>query len=164
MNVTYIWSRSRGDLNTLSNIYLPFEVPVIRPNVSGILPSDVPNRVLTWGIFQLPFKLTLSPVVDVHSGLPYSDVDALQNYVGVPNGLRFPIYFSLDAKIYREFPLHLPFMERSTKRKIRFGVYSLNLTGRQNPHDVYSNVASPLFEQYAGFDKRIDGLVIDVVD
>jgi hypothetical protein len=164
LNVTYIWSRSRGDLNTLSNIYLPFEVPVIRPNVSGILPSDVPNRVLTWGIFQLPFKLTLSPVVDVHSGLPYSDVDALQNYVGVPNGLRFPIYFSLDARIYREFPLHLPFMERSAKRKIRFGVYSLNLTGRQNPHDVYSNVASPLFGQFAGLGKRIDGLVIDVVD
>jgi hypothetical protein len=164
LNVTYIWSRSRGDLNSLSNAYMPFEEPVIRPNVSGTLPSDVPNRVVTWGLFQLPFKLTLSPVVDVHSGLPYSDVDVLQNYVGVPNGLRFPTYFSLDARIYREFPLHLPFMESSSKRKIRFGVYTLNLTGRQNPHDVYSNVASPLFGQFAGLDKRINGLVIDVVD
>jgi hypothetical protein len=164
LNVTYIWSRSRGDLNTLSNIYMPFEEPVIRPNVSGILPSDVPNRVVTWGLFQLPFKLTLSPVVDVRSGLPYSDVDALQNYVGVPNSLRFPTYFALDARIYREFPLHLPFMENSSKRKIRFGVYTLNLTGRQNPHDVYNNVASPLFGRFAGLDKRIDGLVIDVVD
>jgi hypothetical protein len=164
LNVTYMWSRSRGDLNTLSNTYMPFEEPVIRPNVSGILPSDVPNRILAWGVFQLPFKLTLSPVVDVRSGLPYSNVDVLQNYVGVPNGLRFPTYFSLDARIYREFPLRLPFMERSTKRKIRFGVYTLNLTNRQNPHEVYSNVASPLFGQFAGLDKRIDGLVIDVVD
>jgi len=87
-----------------------------------------------------------------------------KNYVGVPNGLRFPIYFALDARIYREFPLHLPFMERSAKRKIRFGVYSLNLTNRQNARDVYSSIVSPRFGQFAGFDRRVDGLVIDLVD
>jgi hypothetical protein len=164
LNVSYIWSRSRGDLNTLSDTYMPFEQPVIRPNVSAILPSDVPNRLVTWGVFDLPFKLTLSPVVDVRTGLPYSDVDVLQNYVGVANSLRFPTYFSLDAKIYREFPLHLPFMERSTKRKIRFGVYSLNLTNHRNPLDIYNNVTSPLFGRFAGFQHRIDGLVIDLVN
>jgi hypothetical protein len=137
---------------------------VIRPNVAGNLPSDVPNRLVTSGLFELPFKLTLSPVVDVRTGLPYSDVDVLQNYAGVPSGLRFPTYFSLDGKIYREFPLHLPFMERSTKRKIRFGVHSLNLTNRQNAHEVYNNIAAPRFGQFACFDRRIDGLVIDVVD
>src|SRR6266853_93474 len=163
-NVTYIWSRSRGDLNTLSDTYMPFEQPVIRPNVSGVLSSDVPNRVVSWGIFQLPWKLTLTPVVDVHSGLPYSNIDALQNYVGVPNSLRFPIFFSLDARIYREFPLHLPFMRRSTKGKIRLGVYTLNLTNHQNPHDVFSNIASPLFGQFAGFQHRIDGIVIDIIN
>jgi hypothetical protein len=164
LNVTYIWSRSRGDLNTLSDTYEPFEDPVIRPNVSGVLPSDVPNRLLTWGLFELPCKLTLSPVVDVRSGLPYSNVDVLQNYVSAPNGLRFPTYFSLDAKIYREFPLRLPFMERSTKRKIRFGVYTINVTNHGNAHDVYSNVASPQFGKFAGFQHRIDGLVIDLVN
>jgi hypothetical protein len=164
LNVTYTWSRSRGDLNTLSDTYMPFEQPVIRPDVSGVLPSDVPNRLVTWGLFELPFKLTLSPVVDVRTGLPYSDVDVLQNYVGVPNGLRFPTYFSLDARIYREFPLRLPFMERSTKRKIRFGVYTLNMTNHQNAHDVYSNVTSPLFGRFVGFQHRIDGLVIDFVN
>jgi hypothetical protein len=164
LNVSYIWSYSRGDLNTLSDTFMPFEQPVIRPNVAGILPSDVPNRLVTSGLFELPFKLTLSPVIDVRTGLPYSDVDVLQNYVGVPNGLRFPTYFSLDARIYREFPLHLPFMERSKKRKIRFGVYSLNLTNRQNAHDVYNNIAAPQFGKFAGFDRRVDGLVIDVVD
>ena len=164
LNVSYIWSRSRGDLNTLSDTFMPFEAPVIRPNVNGILPSDAPNRLVTSGLFQLPFKLTVSPVLDVRTGLPYSDVDTLQNYVGVPNGLRFPNYLSLDGRIYREFPLHLPFMKASTKRKIRFGVYSLNLTGRRNAHDIYNNITAPLFGQFAGFDKRIDGLVIDVVD
>ena len=164
LNVSYVWSRSRGDLNTLADTFMPFEQPVIRPNESGVLPSDVPNRLVTWGLFELPLKLTLSPVVDVRTGLPYSNVDVLQNYVGVPNSLRFPTYFSLDARIYREFPLRLPFMERSPKRKIRFGVYTINLTNRQNPHDVFSNAASPLFGQFAGFQHRIDGLVIDLVD
>jgi hypothetical protein len=164
LNVSYVWSRSRGDLNMLSDTYMPFEQPVIRPNVSGVLPSDVPHRLVTWGLFDLPFKLTLSPVVDVRTGLPYSNVDVLQNYVGAANSQRFPTFFSLDAKIYREFALHLPFMERSTKRKIRFGVYSLNLTNHRNPLDIYNNVASPLFGQFAGFQHRIDGLVIDVVN
>lgn len=164
LNFTYIWSRSRGDLNTLSDTFMPFEAPVIRPNVAGILPSDAPNRLVTSGLFQLPFKLTLSPVVDVRTGLPYSNIDTLQNYVGVPNGLRFPTYFSLDGRIYREFPLRLPFMKRSTKRKFRFGVYSLNLTNRRNAHDIYNNITAPRFGQFAGFDRRIDGLVIDVVD
>jgi hypothetical protein len=164
LNVSYTWSRARGDLNTLADTLVPFEQPVIRPNVSGILPSDVPNRLLTWGIFDLPWKLKLSPVVDVHTGLPYSKVDVLQNYVGVPNSLRFPTFFSLDARIYREFPLAMPFVGRSAKRKLRLGLYSLNLTNRRNPHDIYNNVASPLFGQFAGFYRRIDGLVIEIVN
>src|SRR5262249_6134414 len=64
-NLSYIWSRARGDLNTVSSIFLPFEQPVIRPNFSGILPADVPNRLVGWGIFHLPWSLTVSPVVDV---------------------------------------------------------------------------------------------------
>jgi hypothetical protein len=164
LNVSYVWSRSRGDLNTLAQTYMPFEEPVIRPNASGILPSDVPHRVVTWGIFSLPWKLTFSPVVDVRTGLPYSNVDVLQNYVGVPNSQRFPTFFSLDGKIYREFPLQLPFMEKSKKIKIRLGVYTNNLTNHRNPHDVFSNVGSPMFGQFAGFQRRIDGFVIDFVD
>ena len=164
LNISYVWSRSRGDLNTLSDTYMPFEAPVIRPNISGILPADVPKRVVTWGVFHLPWKLTLSPVVDIRTGLPYSNLDALQNYVGVPNSLRFPTFFSLDARIYREFPLRLPFMERSSKRKIRLGVYTVNLTNHRNPLDVYSNVQSPFFGQFTGFQHRVDGIVIDIVD
>jgi hypothetical protein len=164
LNVSYVWSRARGDLNALSDAFVPFEQPVIRPNLSGVLSSDVPHRLVSWGIFDLPWKLTLSPVVDVHTGLPYSNVDVLQNYVGAPNSLRFPTFFSLDARIYREFPLHLPFVGRSANRKIRLGLYSLNLTNHLNPHDIYNNVASPLFGQFAGYHRRIDGLVIEIND
>ena len=54
LSMSYTWSRARGDLNTLSDTFTPFETPVIRPNVSGIRPSDVTYRVLASGLVRLP--------------------------------------------------------------------------------------------------------------
>ena len=164
INVSYIWSRSRGDLNSLSNVYIPFAAPVIRPNVYGILPSDIPNRVVGWGIFALPWKLTFSPLVDVHSGFPYSPIDVQQQYVGTPNGKRFPEYFSLDMKLYRIF--RVPFLgNRGGKvHHVRLGVYTLNVTNHGNFNAVYNNVTSPNFGQFVGFLYRHEGAVIDFVD
>jgi hypothetical protein len=164
INVSYIWSRARGDLNSLSNIYIPFAAPVIRPDVYGILSSDIPNRVVGWGIFALPWKLTFSPLVDVHSGFPYSPIDVEQQYVGTPNGKRFPEYFSLDLKLYRQF--RVPFLgNRGGKvHHVRLGVYTLNVTNHGNFNAVYNNVASPNFGQFVGFLYRHEGAVIDFVD
>jgi len=163
MSLSYTWSRGRGDLNPLSDILVPFQVPVIRPNATGILSSDVPHRVVGSGFFRLPWKIVISPVADVHSGLPFSNVDVLQNYVGVPNDERFPIYFSLDVRLYREFAFHIPRTDRSKIHKVRLGVYSTDLTDRQNPHDIYTNVPSPIFGQFAGLQRRYTGLVLDLV-
>jgi hypothetical protein len=165
-NVSYSWSRARGDLNTLSDTFIPFQIPVIRPNAYSVQPSDIPNRLLAWGFVHLPiWGLVFSPVADLHSGYPYSNVDDFQNYVGVPNSLRFPTYFSLDVKLYRDFPLHIPFKEHPAGkvRKIRLGVYSLDVTGRMNPHDVFNNVAvaAPFFTgEFDGFQRRFTGLAI----
>jgi hypothetical protein len=164
VNASYIWSRSRGDLNSLSNVYIPFAAPVIRPDVYGILPSDVPNRVIAWGIFALPWKLTFSPLVDIHSGYPYSPIDVQQEYVGTPNGQRFAEYFSLDLKLYREF--RMPFLKGKNGKAhhIRLGIYSLNVTNHGNFNAVYNNVTSPNFGHFAGFLYRHEGTIIDFVD
>ena len=163
MNVSYIWSRTRGDLNTLSDIYIPFEQPVIRPNVSGITASDVPNRLVAWGILQLPWGLVLGPAIDLHTGFNYSSVDELQNYVGEPDGRRYPTFFSLDCKVYRDFHMPLPFVGHGKSHKIRLGLYSLNLTNHGNFNAVYNNVSSPFFGQFAGFDRRVNGFLLSVV-
>ena len=164
VNGSYIWSRTRGDLNSLSNVFIPFAAPVIRPNVYGILPSDIPNRLVAWGIFALPWKLTFSPLVDLHSGYPYSAIDVKQQYVGVPNGQRFDQFFSLDLKLYREF--RVPFLgNRSGKvHHMRLGVYTLNVTNHMNFNAVYNNVTSPNFGNFAGFLYRHEGAIIDFVD
>ncbi len=166
INASYVWSRTRGDLNNLSAVLIPFEQPVIRPNVYGILPYDVPNRVVTWGIISLPKSFKFSPIVDVHSGYPYSNIDTLQNYVGTPNGQRFAEFFTLDVKIYRQF--RIPFLGtehgKGKGHHVRLGFYSLNVTNHGNFNAVYNNVAAPNFGQFVGFLDRREGAVIDFVD
>ena len=164
LNISYAWSRARGDLNTLSDTFLPVQAPVIRQNIFGVQPSDVPNRVLAWGYVALPKKFIFSPVADLHTGFPYSNVDVQQNYVGVPNSLRFPVYFSLDVKLSREFTVHLPFKENAKRKKISIGVFSLDVTNRLNPHDVFNNVTAtaPLFGQFDGFQRRLTGVIINL--
>ena len=166
VNVSYIWSRTRGNLNNLSSVLIPFAQPVIRPNVYGILPYDVPNRVVTWGIVSLPRGFKFSPIADIHTGYPYSNLDTLQNYVGTPNGQRFNSFFTLDVKLYREF--RIPFLGsehgKGKAHHVRLGVYSLNITNHGNFNAVYNNVAAPNFGQFAGFQDRREGAVIDFID
>ena len=164
LNISYAWSRARGDLNTLSDTFLPVQEPVIRPNAYGIRPSDVPNRVITWGYITLPKKFVFSPVADLHSGFPYSNVNVDQNYVGAPNGLRFPVYFSLDVKLSREFSVHMPFRENAKRRKISIGIFSQDVTNRLNPHDVFNTFTSPLFGVFDGFQRRLTGLDINLTE
>jgi hypothetical protein len=164
VNASYIWSRNRGDLNNLSDVMIPFLAPVIRPNVYGILPSDVPQRVVTWGVFSLPKKFTLSPILDVHTGYPYSNVDVLQDYVGTPNGQRFATYLSLDVKIYRVFQVPFLGVKSGKIHHIRLGFYALNVTNHGNFNAVYNNVTAPNFGQFVGFLDRRDGAVIDFID
>jgi hypothetical protein len=166
IDVSYIRSRTRGDLNNLSAVLIPFEQPVIRSNGYGILPYDVPNRLVTWGIFSLPKNLKFSPIADLHSGYPYSNIDTLQNYVGTPNGQRFASFFTLDVKVYRQF--RIPFLGsdhgKGKGHHVRLGFYSLNVTNHGNFNAVYNNVTAPNFGQFAGFLDRREGAVIDFVD
>jgi hypothetical protein len=161
---SYIWSHARGDLNNLSSVMIPFAAPVFRPNVYGILASDIPNRLITWGIFALPWKITFSPLVDVHSGFPYSSVDVTQQYVATPNGQRFPTFFSLDLKAYRTF--RIPFWKGKNGKDhhFRLGAYSLNVTNHGNFNAVYNNVASPDYGKFVGLLYRHEGMTLDFVD
>jgi hypothetical protein len=164
LSASYIWSHARGDLNNLPNVMIPFAAPVIRPDVYGILSSDIPNRVIAWGIFAIPWKMTFSPLVDIHTGFPYSPVDVMQQYVGTPNGRRFPEFFSLDLKAYRSF--RIPFLKGKGGRghHFRLGAYSLNLTNHGNYSTVYNNVASPNFGKFVGFLYRHEGMTLDFVN
>ena len=160
-SVSYVNSRGRGNLNTLNQIYVPFEQPVIRPDAYAYLPSDVPNRLITWGRMPTHFwGIEASPVVDWHSGFPYSLLNEYQGYVGFPNSERFPRFFSLDLKLGKEFRLPLPWVKNHV---LRGSLTVFNLTNHSNPRDVYSNIASPSFNHFVGLQHRFYDTSVDIL-
>jgi hypothetical protein len=68
------------------------------------------------------------------------------------------------VKLMREFTVHMPFKENAKRRKINIGVFSQDVTNRLNPHDVFSNVTSPLFGRFDGFQRRLTGLDINLTE
>ena len=160
VNASYVRSRTIGDLNSLANLYVPFENPIIRPDAYTNLAADVPDRMVTWGIIHLPKKLVFAPVFDLHTGFPWSKVDALQNYVGEPNSNRFPTYFSFDFKVWKVIPLPhwLPF---GGGFKLRWGVAVFNTSNALDPLAVYNNVTSPNFGHFVGYQHRVYQINVD---
>ena len=142
-------------------MFVPFEQPVIRPNDYADLPSNVPDRLVTWGVFKIPWKITASPVIDWHTGFPYSAVDVLENYVGQPDSLRFPTLFSLDLKLSKD--LRVPFLPWVKNHRLRGALGIYNITNNLNPRDVYNNTASPYFGHFAGPQHRLFDTFLDVV-
>ncbi len=157
---SYVHSQARGDLNTLTPLFVPFQEPVIRPNFFGYLPADIPNRFVAWGTFKLPWEFTLGPVYDIHSGFPYSYVDALQNYVGTPNSHRYPTFASFDLRVNKDFTLQR-WIAKNHRFRIGFFVY--NLFNRQNPRDVYNNITSPNFNHFVGILHRSYNASFDIL-
>ncbi len=161
INISYVNSQARGNLNSMASVYVPYEEPVIHPNLFGTLPTNVPDRVVAWGSFKLPKRFIVSPVLDWHSGFPYSIFDDLQNYVGPPNSRRFPTFLSLDTNVSKDF--RISFIPWLNKHTLRGSVRVFNVTNHGNFRDVYNTVTSPSFGTYAGLEHRFYDLSLDVL-
>ncbi len=140
LNASYVRSKAYGDLNDFNQFFGNYANPVINPDERGRLPWDAPNRFLAWGQFKAPFKLTIIPVFDLHTGFAYSIIDEMREFVGPRDSERFPRFASLDAQVTR--PIRLPFTEK-VKARIGFSVF--NLLNRFNPRDVQSDIDSDRF-------------------
>jgi hypothetical protein len=144
LNASYVRSKAYGDLNDFNQFFGNNAVAVIEPNARARLPFDAPNRFLFWGLFEAPFKLTLSPVLDVHTGFPYSDIDQSREFVGPRDSLRFPAFNSFDLQISR--PISLPIPHKEVKARVGFSVF--NVFNHFNPRDVQNDIDS---YRYGGF-------------
>ena len=141
--VSYVRSRSRGDLNDFNSYFGDLGSPIIRPNQYSNLEFDVPNRLVAWGKVSLPRRSSISPIVEWRSGFPFSVRDEKQDFVGVRNSdlTRFPEFFSLDLELAKEFQL-------TKKYGVRLSVLGFNLTNHFNPRDVHSNIADRQFREF----------------
>jgi len=133
--VSYVRSVAKGELNDFSGLFGGFDVPLVQPGGTSVLPADAPNRVLAWGTFNLPRRIVVSPVVDWHDGFPYSKVNSRYLYDGEPNSDRFPAFMSVDLIVYKTFT--------AKKRNADVGFQLFNATNHFNPRDVYPVVGDP---------------------
>src|SRR5712671_2194577 len=140
LNVSYVRSKATGDLNDFNQFFGSNPQAVIRANARGPASFDAPNRFLAWGEFSAPWKVTLMPVLDIHTGFPYSLLNEAREFVGPRNDHRFRGFNSFDVQAYRQF--RLPFT-RERKVKVGFGVF--NLFNHANPRDVQNDLDSPRF-------------------
>jgi len=142
LNTSFVHSRAFGDLNDFNQFFGNDPQAVIQPNQRGRLAFDAPNRVLASGEIAVPWKLTLAPVLDIHSGFPYSQINQYREFVGPRNDLRFPRFVSTDAQIWRE--IHLP----RTDKHARIGFGAFNVFNHPNYRDVQADIDSARYGEY----------------
>lgn len=141
LNASYVHSKAFGNLNDFNQFFGNDPVAVINPAEQGRLPFDAPNRFLAWGEWAAPFKFMVLPVLDVHTGFPYSLIDQTRGFVGPRDSERFPRFASLDLQVTR--PITIPIGSERLKARVGFSVF--NLLNRSNPRDVQSDIDSARF-------------------
>jgi hypothetical protein len=144
LNASYVRSKATGNLNDFNQFFGNDPQAVIQPDERGRLSFDAPNRFLAWGEFMAPWKLTLMPVFDIHTGFPYSVVNQTRDFVGPRNDQRFRGFNSLDIQVLKE--LRLPFRGKEHKLKVGLGVF--NVFNHFNPRDVQNDLDSPRFGDF----------------
>ena len=141
--LSYVRSRSRGNLNDFNSYFGDLGWPIIRPNQYSNLAFDLPNRLLAWGKISLPRRASISPIFEWRSGFPFSVRDEKQDYVGIRNSdsTHFPRFLSLDVELAKEFQV-------TKKYGMRLSLLGFNLTNHFNPRDVRSNLADRQFGEF----------------
>lgn len=146
LNASYVFARSRGDLNTADIFFGNTPALVVRPNEYGRLSFDAPHRFLIYGQFDVSKKrdIRIAPLFEIHSGFPFSAVNERLDYVGTRNEAgRFPTYMTLDIQVTKGF--QLPFFK---DKRARIGIVVFNVTNHFNPRDVQMNLTSPNYGQF----------------
>jgi len=142
LNASYVHSKAFGDLNDFNQFFGNTQQVVIQPDQRARLPFDAPNRFLFWGDFAVPYRITLSPVIDVHTGFPYSVENQERQYIGPRNAQRFPAFASVDLQVQKT--IKLPLIDKHAQ--VGFSVF--NLLNHFNPREVQNDIDSYRFGSY----------------
>ncbi len=138
--ISYVTSSAEGHLNDFSLVASDMPAPVLRGNQRAALRHDVPNRVVIWGTFHLPWELIVSPSIEWRNGFPWSSLDVYRDYATTGNDRQFPDYLSPDVQVTKGF--------RLAGIPLRAGVLVTNFIFRANPRDVIATVDSPRFGEF----------------
>jgi hypothetical protein len=141
--IDYTYSRARS--NKIFDYSL--EDFVLTPQASGPLTWDVPHRVISRGAMETGiWKLLFSYFAEYHTGFPFSTLNSQYELAGVPNGFRYPSYFSLNIGAEKRFPF------RGYQWALRLS--AINATGHKNYNSAINNVDAPNFLMFSGGQHR----------
>jgi hypothetical protein len=138
------YTRSSARSNSVVDANL--DSPVFSRQASGKLTWDAPNRLIAFGSLPLVKRFDFAYSLEWRDGYPFSLFDGQQQLVGEPNSRRLPSVFLLNAHLERRFRL------AGYQWSLRAGFN--NLTDRENPTGVNSNVDSPEFLTFGGVQHR----------
>jgi len=135
INLSYVRSVARSDLNALTSFYDAVLWPVVGENGYGPARTDVPHRLLVRGRSRPVQNWLVVGTLDWRSGVPYSEVNDTLDFVGARNDRRFPTYVRVDAGLEHRFTFG--------KYRPWIGVRVDNALSSFLPSDVQANVTSP---------------------
>jgi hypothetical protein len=142
----YDWSSARGDLNALTSFFDTVMAPVVGDNEYAALGVDVPHRLFVRGrILPTPRWLLLA-VADWRTGVPYSTVNEMLDFVAPRNDRRFPRYARLEFGVEHRAELF--------GWKPWVGVRVTNAFNAFLPSDVQASTNSPHFGRFYNSEDR----------
>ncbi|MBM3772397.1 MAG: hypothetical protein FJW27_14165 [Acidimicrobiia bacterium] len=146
VNVTYVRSRSRASTNAFTHYFDAVRWPIVAENAYAPSRADVPHRLLVRSrVLPTPTWLLVA-VVDWRTGLPYSTVNEMLDFVGPRQARRFPQYVRTELGIEHRVRI----------RTLRpwVGIRVDNAIHAWLPSDVQANVTSPLFGTFYNSEYR----------
>jgi len=138
--VSYVRSQAVGELNEFAAMFQAMDAPLIQPGGRARTSNDARNRLLTWGTFNLPYRIVVSPVTEWRSGFPFSALTSRYMYAGAPQKQSFPAFMATDIVTYKTVTVK--------GRTADVGMQIFNLTNHRNPRDVFPVAGLPRFGQF----------------
>jgi hypothetical protein len=146
LNLAYVRSSARSDLNAFTTFFDTVRRPVFGQNAYAPAPSDAPHRLFArWRAMPTPRWLFVG-IFDWRTGLPYSATDAELEFVGPRNGRRFPTHARAELGLERRF--------RILSFEPWIGVRVTNAFNAFLPVDVQANIESPAFGTFYNSEYR----------
>jgi hypothetical protein len=146
LHASYVRSAASGDLNPLTNYFDTVLWPVVGANARAALGGDAPNRLLARGRVMPTSRWLLLGILDWRSGLPYSTIDDMLEYVGPRNVRRFPTYARTELGIEHRFKI--------LGVQPWIGIRAYNALNAFLPTDVQANIGSPNFGSFYNSEYR----------
>jgi hypothetical protein len=146
LNVSYVRSHARADLNAFTIFYDSVLRPIVGRNEYAPARADAPHRLLARGRAMPTPTWLFVGVLDWRTGLPYSVVDEALDFVGARNAERFPTYVRLEMGVEHRIRLF--------RLRPWVGVRVDNALNAWLPQDVQSNIASPAFRTFYNSEYR----------